>query len=117
MVNPEFDWVNALLGNIKNTVIGTQHALRGPLAPRCYLVTFEYPTVSDRFIGLPERSPNRPVPDETAYTPRVPALRNTATPWRPDSRTPDWVGLQEHPHRTLRTGRPETRLTSRRRCT
>ncbi len=39
--NPAFNWVNTLLGNVKNAITGTYHAIRGQHAPR-YLAEFEY---------------------------------------------------------------------------
>ncbi len=29
MAHPKFNWVNTLLGNVKNTSTGTHHAIRG----------------------------------------------------------------------------------------
>ncbi|CAM4199897.1 hypothetical protein VRRI112168_17755 [Vreelandella rituensis] len=39
--NPEFNWVNTLLGNVKNAITATYHAIRGQHAPS-YLAEFEY---------------------------------------------------------------------------
>lgn len=39
--NPEFNWVNTLLGNVKNAITGNYHAIRRQHAPR-YLAEFEY---------------------------------------------------------------------------
>jgi len=41
MANPELNWVNTLLSNVKNAMTGTYHAIRGQHAPR-YLAEFEY---------------------------------------------------------------------------
>ena len=41
MTNPEFNWVNTLLGNVKNAIAGIYHAIRGQYAPH-YLGEFEY---------------------------------------------------------------------------
>ena len=38
---PEFRWVNTILGNIKNALCGTYHAVRPKYAQR-YLAEFEY---------------------------------------------------------------------------
>ena len=38
---PEFRWVNTILGNIKNALRGTYHAIRPKYAQR-YLSEFEY---------------------------------------------------------------------------
>lgn len=38
---PAFNWVNTVLGNVKNAITGTYHAIRGHHAPR-YLAEFEY---------------------------------------------------------------------------
>lgn len=39
--HPAFKWVNTLLGNVKNAITGTYHAIRGQHTPR-YLAEFEY---------------------------------------------------------------------------
>ncbi len=39
--NPEFNGIKTLLGNVKNAITGTYHAIRGQHAPR-YLAEFEY---------------------------------------------------------------------------
>lgn len=39
--NASFRWVNTVLGNVKNAITGTYHAIRGPHMPR-YLAEFEY---------------------------------------------------------------------------
>ena len=38
---PEFRWVNTILGNLKNALRGTYHAIRPKYAQR-YLSEFEY---------------------------------------------------------------------------
>jgi hypothetical protein len=38
---PAFNWVNMVLGNVKNAITGSYYAIRGPYAPR-YLAEFEY---------------------------------------------------------------------------
>ena len=42
MKNPGFNWVKTLLGNVKNAITGTYHAIRGQHAPPRYLAEFEY---------------------------------------------------------------------------
>lgn len=39
--NPTFNWVNTLLGNLKNSLTGTFHAIRAKHVPR-YLAQFQY---------------------------------------------------------------------------
>lgn len=39
--HPAFNWVNTLLGNVKNSLRGTYHALRVKHIPR-YLAEFQY---------------------------------------------------------------------------
>jgi ribosomal protein L37AE/L43A/transposase-like protein len=39
--NPTFKWVNTLLGNLKNSLVGTYHAIREKHVPR-YLAQFQY---------------------------------------------------------------------------
>jgi hypothetical protein len=41
VANPEFNWVNTLLGNVKSAITGTYHAISGQHAPR-YLAEFKY---------------------------------------------------------------------------
>jgi transposase-like protein len=65
--HPAFKWVNTLLGNVKNALLGTFHAIRGKHVPR-YLAEFEYrfnrrfdlPAMIERltFVGL--RTPPMP---------------------------------------------------------
>lgn len=50
VANPEFNWVNTLLGNVKNPITGTYHAICGQHAPRYLAAELEY-----RF--NPDRSP------------------------------------------------------------
>jgi hypothetical protein len=65
--NPAFNWVNTVLGNIKNAITGSLHAIRGQHAPR-YLAEFEYrfnrrfnpPAMSERFTYLAMRSAPMP---------------------------------------------------------
>jgi hypothetical protein len=39
--NPAFNWANTVLGNVKNAITRTMHAIRGAHVPR-YLARFEY---------------------------------------------------------------------------
>lgn len=65
--NPEFNWVNTLLGNVKNAITGTYHAIRGQHAPR-YLAEFEYrfnrrydlKAMIPRFLTVAVRTPPMP---------------------------------------------------------
>ncbi|WP_018404384.1 IS1595 family transposase, partial [Marinobacter gelidimuriae] len=67
MANPEFNWVNTLLGNVKNAITGTYHAIREQHAPR-YLAEFEYrfnrrydlKAMLPRFLTLAARTPPMP---------------------------------------------------------
>lgn len=67
MANPEFNWVNTLLGNVKNAITGTYHAIRGQHAPR-YLAEFEYrfnrrydlKVMLTRFLTVAARTPPMP---------------------------------------------------------
>lgn len=38
---PDFNWVKTVLGNVKNAITGSYHAIRGQHVPR-YLAEFEY---------------------------------------------------------------------------
>jgi len=65
--NPEFNWINTLLGNVKNAITGTYHAIRGQHAPR-YLAEFEYrfnrrydlKAMIPRFLTVAARTPPMP---------------------------------------------------------
>ena len=65
--NPEFNWVSTLLGNVKNAITGTYHAIRGQHAPR-YLAEFEYrfnrrydlSAMIPRFLTVAVRTPPMP---------------------------------------------------------
>ncbi|SEM17619.1 ISXO2-like transposase domain-containing protein [Halomonas daqiaonensis] len=65
--NLEFNWVNTLLGNVKNAITGTYHAIRGQHAPR-YLAEFEYrfnrrydlKAMIPRFLTVAARTPPMP---------------------------------------------------------
>ena len=67
VANPEFNWVNTLLGNVKNAITGTYHAIRGQHAPR-YLAEFEYrfnrrydlKAMLPRFLTVAARTPPMP---------------------------------------------------------
>jgi transposase-like protein len=62
-----FKWVNTMLGNVKNSLLGTFHAIRVKHAPR-YLAEFEYrfnrrfdlPAMIDRLIYVALRTPPMP---------------------------------------------------------
>lgn len=62
-----FKWVNTLLGNVKNALLGTFHAIRKKHVPR-YLAEFEYrfnrrfdlPIMIDRLIYVALRTPPMP---------------------------------------------------------
>ena len=64
---PEFRWVNTILGNIKNALCGTYHAVRPKYAQR-YLAEFEYrfnrrfdlPDIIPRLIYVALRTPPMP---------------------------------------------------------
>ncbi len=67
MENPAFNWINTLLGNVKNAITGTYHAIRGQHAPR-YLTEFEYrfnrrydlKAMIPRFLTVAVRTPPMP---------------------------------------------------------
>ncbi len=62
-----FKWVNTILGNVKNALTGTFHAVREKHAPR-YLAEFEYrfnrrfdlPSMVDRLVYASLRTPPMP---------------------------------------------------------
>ena len=64
---PEFRWVNTILGNIKNALCGTYHAVRPKYAQR-YLAEFEYrfnrrfdlPDIIPRLVYVALRTPPMP---------------------------------------------------------
>ncbi len=64
---PEFRWVNTILGNIKNALRGTYHAIRPKYAQR-YLAEFEYrfnrrfdlPDIIPRLVYVALRTPPMP---------------------------------------------------------
>ena len=64
---PEFRWVNTILGNIKNALRGTYHAIRPKYAQR-YLSEFEYrfnrrfdlPDIIPRLVYVALRTPPMP---------------------------------------------------------
>jgi hypothetical protein len=64
---PAFNWVNTVLGNVKNAITGSYHAIRGQHVPR-YLAEFEYrfnrryelTTMIPRFLTVAARTP--PIP-------------------------------------------------------
>ena len=64
---PEFRWVNTILGNVKNTLCGTCHAVRPKYAQR-YLAEFEYrfnrrfdlPEIIPRLVYVALRTPPMP---------------------------------------------------------
>ena len=64
---PEFRWVNTMLGNIKNAVRGTYHAIRPKYVQRC-LSEFEYrfnrrfdlPDIIPRLVYVALRTPPMP---------------------------------------------------------
>lgn len=65
--NPAFNWVNTVLGNVKNAITGSLHAIRGTHAPR-YLAEFEYrfnrrfnlPAMVERFTYVAMRTAPMP---------------------------------------------------------
>lgn len=65
--NPEFNWVNTVLGNVKNAITGCYHAIRGQHAPR-YPAEFEYrfnrcydlKAMIPRFLTVAARMPQMP---------------------------------------------------------
>ena len=64
---PEFRWVNTILGNVKNALCGTYHAVRPKYAQR-YLAEFEYrfnrrfdlPDIIPRLVYVALRTPPMP---------------------------------------------------------
>jgi len=64
---PEFNWVNTVLGNVKNAITGSYHAIRGQHVPR-YLAEFEYrfnrrydlKAMIPRFLTVAARTPPMP---------------------------------------------------------
>ena len=64
---PEFRWVNTMLGNVKNALCGTYHAVRPKYAQR-YLAEFEYrfnrrfdlPDIIPRLVYVALRTPPMP---------------------------------------------------------
>ena len=64
---PAFNWVNTVLGNVKNAITGSYHAIRGQHVPR-YLAEFEYrfnrryelTTMIPRFLTVAARTPPMP---------------------------------------------------------
>lgn len=64
---PAFNWVNTVLGNVKNAITGTYHAIRGQHVPR-YLAEFEYrfnrrydlTSMISRFLSAAARTPPMP---------------------------------------------------------
>lgn len=67
--HPAFKWVNTVLGNVKNALRGTFHAVRAKHAPR-YLAEFEYrfnrrfhlPSMIERLVYVAARTPPMPYP-------------------------------------------------------
>lgn len=67
MEPPGFNWVNTLLGNVKNVITGTDHAIREQHVPR-YLAEFEYrfnrrydlKAMMPRFLTAAARTPPMP---------------------------------------------------------
>tara|TARA_Y100001001_G_C7814953_1_gene241190 strand:- start:12 stop:248 length:237 start_codon:yes stop_codon:yes gene_type:complete len=67
VANPEFNWDNTLLGNVKNAITGNYHAIRGQHAPR-YLAEFEcrfnrrydLNAMLPRFLAVAARTPPMP---------------------------------------------------------
>lgn len=65
--HPAFRWVNTLLGNVKNAITGTYHAIRGQHAAR-YLAEFEYrfnrrydlKSLTERFLVIALKTPPLP---------------------------------------------------------
>ncbi len=65
--HPAFKWVNTVLGNVKNALRGTFHAVREKHAPR-YLAEFEYrfnrrfdlPSMIERLVYVAARTPPMP---------------------------------------------------------
>jgi hypothetical protein len=66
--NPEFNWVNTLLGNVKNPITGTYHAICGQHAPRYLAAELEYrfnrrydlKAMIPRFLTAAARTPPMP---------------------------------------------------------
>jgi len=64
---PAFNWVNTVLGNVKNAITGSYHAIRGQHVPR-YLAEFEYrfnrcydlKAMIPRFLTVAARTPPMP---------------------------------------------------------
>ncbi|PUB79944.1 MAG: IS1595 family transposase, partial [gamma proteobacterium symbiont of Ctena orbiculata] len=62
-----FKWVNTMLGNVKNSLLGTFHAIREKHVPR-YLAEFEYrfnrrfnlPSMIERLLFVALRTPPMP---------------------------------------------------------
>ncbi|MEJ2612706.1 MAG: transposase, partial [Candidatus Thiodiazotropha sp.] len=62
-----FKWVNTMLGNVKNSLLGTFHAIREKHVPR-YLAEFEYrfnrrfdlPAMIERLLFVALRTPPMP---------------------------------------------------------
>ncbi len=65
--HPAFRWVNTMLGNVKNALHGTYHAVRAKHLPR-YLAEFHYrfnrrydlPSLIPRFLSVAARTPPMP---------------------------------------------------------
>lgn len=64
---PAFNWVNTVLGNVKNAITGSYHAIRSQHVPR-YLAEFEYrfnrrhdlTAMMPRFLTVAARTPPMP---------------------------------------------------------
>ena len=67
VANPEFNWVNTLLGNVKNVITGTYQVIRRQHAP-LYLAKFKYRfnrrydlrAMIPRFLTIAARTPTMP---------------------------------------------------------
>ena len=65
--HPAFHWVNTMIGNVKNAMHGTYHAIRAKHLPR-YLAEFHYrfnrryhlPSLIPRFLSVAVRTPPMP---------------------------------------------------------
>ncbi|MDN5849406.1 MAG: IS1595 family transposase [Nitrococcus sp.] len=65
--NPTFNWVNTMLGNVKNAIVGNLHAVRSKHVPR-YLAEYEYrfnrrfnlPAMIERFMYVALRTAPMP---------------------------------------------------------
>ena len=65
--SPAFKWVNTILGNLKNSLRGTYHAISEKYSAR-YLAEFEYrfnrrfslPAMIERFVYVAARTPPLP---------------------------------------------------------